>query len=158
MARLSVEKGQEKLIRAFAKVAINAPQSRLIILGDGPLREHLTSVIKTSKLEKNVMLLGRKKNPFPYLHRADCFVFPSKHEGQGLVLLEAMMLGKPVIASDIPTSREILASTPDSIVENTEEGFTQALLQFIDQPLSKSDFDVAVYQEDALTKFYEDVL
>jgi CDP-glycerol glycerophosphotransferase len=159
MARLSVEKGQEKLIRAFAGVVAQAPLAKLFILGDGPLRDHLTSVIKDLRLKQNVFLLGQKYNPFSYLQRADYFVFPSDHEGQGMVLHEALILRKPILATDIPTSREILSHMPPEwLVENSIEGLESGMLAFIKTPPSPVQFDIDAYQKDALDAFYTNVL
>ncbi|WP_141082914.1 glycosyltransferase, partial [Campylobacter vicugnae] len=81
VARLSIEKDQEKLIRAFKDVNTKYPNTKLIILGDGPLKEKLENLIKRLKLKKSVFLLGRISNPYPYLKKADCFVMSSNHEG-----------------------------------------------------------------------------
>ena len=158
MGRLSIEKGHEKLIRAFAAVVALVPKARLLILGDGPLRHDLGMLIKSLGLGGEVFLLGQKENPFPYLVRADCFVFPSNHEGQGMVLHEALLLGKPVIASDIPTSREILADTPECLVENTSDGFEAGMFAFMESPPTKLRFDIDAYQEEALVSFHTNVL
>jgi CDP-glycerol glycerophosphotransferase len=158
MGRLSVEKGQETLIRAFAGVAAHASEAKLFILGDGPLRHKLASVIEELRLTDNVYLLGHRTNPFPYLKRADCFVFPSIHEGQGMVLHEAMILGKPIIATDIPTSREILEERPEWLVESSIDGLEAGMLAFVQTPPAPVRFDIDTYQQQALAAFHLNVL
>src|SRR5699024_9308418 len=102
VGRLSVEKDHAKLITAFAQVKKQCNTASLIIIGDGPLRGELNQLVRALDLEEGVKLLGRRTNPMPLLNKADCFVLSSEHEGQGLVLLEAMALDKPIISVDIP--------------------------------------------------------
>lgn len=154
MGRMSVEKDQEKLIRAFKNVCSKHPRARLIILGDGPLRQHLLHVIAQLKLDKKIFLFGQRSNPFPYLKRADCFVLPSNHEGQPMVLLEALILGKPIIATDIAGNRGALDGKPGTLVENSVEGLASGMLDFIRQPQPTVDFDIATYQAGALSAFH----
>src|SRR5699024_3823992 len=105
MGRLSEEKDQEKLIRAFEKVYQERKDIRLFIIGDGPLKYRLNEVIDELQLKEAVYLLGQKENPYPYLQQADCFVLPSNYEGQPVVLYEALILQKPIIATDIVSNR-----------------------------------------------------
>src|SRR5690606_7105570 len=97
LAPLSVEKDHEKLIRAFARFRLDNPSARLLILGSGPLEHHLHQVVRETGVEDCVHLLGYRKNPYPYLRKANCFVLSSNHEGQPMTLLEALVLDKPIV-------------------------------------------------------------
>src|SRR5699024_12458089 len=101
MGRRAGEKVQEKRILAVEKVYQERKDIRLFILGDGPLKYRLNEVLDELQLKEAVYLLGQKKNPYPYLQQADCFVLPSNYEGQPVVLYEALILQKPLIATDI---------------------------------------------------------
>lgn len=104
------QKGQWHLIRAFSLIKRTIPNIKLVILGDGVLRSYLVSVIENLGLEDDIKLLCFQENPFKLFNKASLFVLPSLFEGFPNVLLEAMALGLPVIASDCPTGpREILA-------------------------------------------------
>lgn len=110
VARLAEQKGQWHLIRAFSKVVKNIPDAKLIILGQGPMKESLEKLINDYQLNNNVYLMGFVDNPYHYMKKADCFVFSSLYEGLGNALLEAMSCGTPVISCDcISGPREILA-------------------------------------------------
>ncbi|MEX0930074.1 MAG: glycosyltransferase [Candidatus Paceibacterota bacterium] len=110
VGRLTTQKGQWHLIRAFQKVVEEKPEATLIILGGGELREKLEQLISDCGLENDVFLLGNQTNVFPFLKASDCFVFTSLWEGLPNVLIEALAVGLPVISTDCKTGpREILA-------------------------------------------------
>lgn len=157
LGRLSVEKDQEKLIRAFTKIVRSHPNAKLLILGDGPLRQHLNHLILQLRMNDNVYLLGRRSNPFSLLKRADCFVLSSNHEGQPMVLFEAMILQKPIISTDIVGSRSAIEGRSGTLVENSEQGLAQGMLDFINGDLAVLEYDITDYQENALNMFYEKV-
>ena len=159
IARLSPEKDQEKLIRAFEKVAKLHKEARLINLGSGALEGHLKSLIKDLKLEKKVFLLGQRLNPYPYLNKSDCFVLSSNHEGQPMTLFEALILKKPIIATDIVGNRSVLEGRPGLLVENSEEGLVNGMLDFLEgRYIETETFDYEEYNQNALNMFYGKVV
>jgi glycosyltransferase involved in cell wall biosynthesis len=113
-------KGHDVLIEAFRDVVDTYPSATLQIVGDGPLRSEYEALIDQKGLAERVELMGwcspeevRKR-----LRKASLFVFPSRHEGFGLALVEAMAVGLPVVASDtggipevVGPEYEFLAST-----------------------------------------------
>lgn len=109
IGRLIPQKGQWHLIKAFRIVADKYKNAKLIILGRGELKEGLEELIQKLNLQKNVYLLGFKKNPYKYLARSDIFVSTSLYEGMPNVILEAMACDLPVIATDcVGGTKEIL--------------------------------------------------
>jgi glycosyltransferase involved in cell wall biosynthesis len=110
IGRLVEQKDFSTLIRAFALVRrkLNA---KLVVLGEGPKRAELESLIKTSGLTHEVALPGYVSNPYPYLKRAAVFILSSRWEGYPNALLEAVCLGTPVVATDCHSGpREILTN------------------------------------------------
>lgn len=154
IGRLSIEKDHAKLIKSFANVLKVYPNSRLLIVGDGPLKIMLTQLIQELNLGENVHLLGLRANPFPLLKNADCFVLPSNHEGQPMTLFEAMILEKMIIATDIVGSRSALEGRSGHLVENSIEGLTAGLIDFIEGRLPLIKYDINEYQKDAINRFY----
>ena len=154
IGRLSIEKDQEKLIRAFAKIHIQYPDTRLLILGDGPLRGQLDALLLELNLVDSVHMLGYRANPYYYLKRADCFILSSNHEGQPMTLLESLVLGKPIIATDIVGNRSVLQGRGGLLVENSENGLIQGMAQFLTQGIEPAPFDVHNYNQVALNSFY----
>ena len=100
--RLVPDKGFDLLLRALALLGGDVPPWRLAILGEGPEREALEALSRALDLDHRVTFLGYRENPFPILDRCDLFVLPSRIEAQPLALLEAMALGRPVVATDCP--------------------------------------------------------
>jgi glycosyltransferase involved in cell wall biosynthesis len=107
--RLVSQKGYADLLHGFALLTERIP-ARLIILGEGPLRKELETLKNKLSIRDKVDLLGFQSNPFAFISRADLFVLSSLYEGFGIVLLEAMACGTPVVSTDCQSGpREVLA-------------------------------------------------
>ncbi|MFO1086510.1 MAG: glycosyltransferase family 4 protein [Reyranellaceae bacterium] len=112
MGRLSPEKGFDRLIEAFHLVAKDCPGWKLLIVGEGPLRTHLTRLVASLGLEDRVVLPGRVSNPRTLFRQCALFALSSESEGFAMVLIEAMSAGLPVVSFDCDFGpREII--TPD---------------------------------------------
>ncbi len=106
--RLTRQKGFDVLVAAMPKVLMHYSTAQLLLLGEGPLRGDLIEQIEKLSLTDAVHLLGFQRNPWPYLKYADLFVLSSRYEGLPNILLEALALGKRVVATDCPGAiREI---------------------------------------------------
>src|SRR5690625_4682939 len=113
VGRLVPEKGQKYLIDAFARIA--PKEWKLVILGEGPLKEDLETQAITLNISNNVELPGAVKEVDWWLARASIFVFPSVSEGFPNALVEAMAAGLPCISFDCD-------SGPRDIIRNGENG------------------------------------
>lgn len=108
VGRLRPQKDFPTLIKAFAQVCQDHA-ARLLILGEGPERPALESLIEKLGLTTQVSLPGFVINPYPYMAQATVFALSSRWEGLGNVLIEAMYCGTPIISTDCPHGpREIL--------------------------------------------------
>lgn len=154
LGRLSPEKDHIKLLHAFSQLKNNRDDIQLIILGDGPLHSEISSEIISLGLSNDVYLLGRKANPFPYLLKSDCFVLSSNHEGQPMVLFEALILDKPIVATDIVGNRGVLKGEYGMLVENSIDGLFKGLTAAADKKVSVKGFDINSYQNSAMNMFY----
>lgn len=110
VGRMTKEKGLEYLIKAMKITVTRYPNSKLTLVGDGPLKKKLGGIIKELSLNDNIIFTGFVKNEevFKYLKNADIFVLPSLSEGLPIVALEAMAAGKTVIASDVGGTSEVV--------------------------------------------------
>lgn len=98
VARLEVEKDIESLVEAMKVLIKETPELRCIIVGEGSQRINLECQIRDAKLEKQVLMTGFREDSIACINAGDIFVLPSPAEPFGLVLLEAMAMGKPVVA------------------------------------------------------------
>lgn len=159
LGRLSVEKDQAKLIRAFADVARQHANAQLLIVGDGPLHGELGQLIDSLQLVGRVHLLGLRENPLPLLDRADCFVLSSNHEGKPVTLYEALAVKTPVITTDLPGIRDLLSDGGGHVVANNQQALNEAMQAFASKQLGCSPApDLHRYRAQALDMFYNRVL
>jgi glycosyltransferase involved in cell wall biosynthesis len=108
VGRLIEQKDHPTLLRAFARVRESQPATRLAILGSGPLEAQTRALAEELGLGKAVFLPGRTEIR-DWLARADVFVHTSRWEGFGIVLLEAMLAGLPVVATSVSAVPEVVA-------------------------------------------------
>ena len=120
VGRLVHRKGQDHLIEAMPEILKSIPQAHLLLVGEGPYREHLQTLVKKHNLEASVTFIGRiqYKDLPTYICVGDIFAMPSRSrlmglevEGLGIVYLEASSCGLPVLAGDS-------GGAPDALVQN----------------------------------------
>ncbi len=121
VARLLQTKGLGELVEAMAMVAQKHPQAKLEIYGEGNYRKHITQRINDLHLNDKVTLHGKVPEGWKKLYTADCFVFPSWNEGFSGSLVEAMMVGIPIIASDIPMNLEAVSPDETALVYKVKD-------------------------------------
>lgn len=104
------QKNLLKMVEIFFKLKQKGIKEKLYIIGEGNSRAEIENKIKELGLENDCLLLGAKSNPFPFMKRAKLFIHTANYEGFGMVLVESMICGTPVVAFNCPTGpREILA-------------------------------------------------
>ena len=135
--RIGDEKNLDLLVRAFARVEGALPAARLLIVGEGNTRAQLHQEFRTLGLQDKVAWMDfqpREKLPVIY-SAADVFAFPSMTETQGLVTVEAMLCGTPVVGVNRMGSAEILAGdTGGYLTENDASAFADRLLSLLRDP------------------------
>lgn len=156
VGRLSPEKGFDLLIKAVAELAPKYPQLKLYILGDGPLKGTLKSLVEQLGIQNHVYFLGQRRNPFFIVKRADVFALTSHYEGQSMVILEALTVGTNVLASDIIANRYVLEDEKyGMLVEKNEVDIAKGLEQFINGTNKDyTKFDAVAYNEETIQEFY----
>lgn len=101
VARLVPVKDHAMLLEAVAKVFKAIPKAKLLIVGDGPLKNDLESQVKRLGIDKNVVFMGKRRDIPEILLSLDLFVLSSKHEGTSLSILEAMVYSLPIVATRV---------------------------------------------------------
>ena len=117
ISRLVPQKDLETLLNAFAIVLAEFPKAELLIVGSGPLESSLKQLAGTLGIEGNLKWLGRTSDTESFYRSLDTFVLTSLYEGFGLVLLEAMNLQVPVVATNISAIPEVVGSNHPLISE-----------------------------------------
>ncbi len=98
LGRFVEQKDPLKFVKIIANIKAKIPNINSIMIGDGMLKPLVQREISKLNLEKNITLVGFKSNPFPILKNIKILLITSRYEGFGLVALEAMSLGKPVVS------------------------------------------------------------
>lgn len=109
VARLDPIKDHDTALRAFAMFRAEVPAARFRIVGDGPLRRHLEEFARTLGVSEAVEFMGSRGDVFEQLGLLDIFCFATTaQEGFGIVLIEAMAAGVPIVCTDVGPCREVL--------------------------------------------------
>lgn len=128
IGRLSPEKGMINCVLACKQLIDLGYRIKWFLIGDGVEYENIKTEIKKNKLEDNVFLLGRKKNPYSYLRHADIYVHPSYVESMSITVLEAMCLDKTlVVARSIGPSEFIRDRENGLLVDASVDGIVNGV-------------------------------
>jgi glycosyltransferase involved in cell wall biosynthesis len=138
VSRLAFEKNIDFILRVLVRVAAQVPDVLLVIAGEGPARRRLEALARRLGLSENTLFTG-------YLERdgsledcycaGDAFVFASRTETQGLVLLESMALGVPVVSTAVMGTKEVLAGGLGSLIaEDDEQDFADKAIRLLRDP------------------------
>lgn len=119
--RLTQAKNPFRLLDIIAEVKKDIPNICVAIIGDGDLREEFVGKIAEKSLQKNITLYGFQENPYPIIKRCKMLLLPSLWEGFGLVAVEALALGVPVICSNVGGLPNIVDDTCGKICERLED-------------------------------------
>ena len=154
IGRTSPEKNQEALIEAFRRFVEEGNNAMLYILGDGKLKGQLQQQVRSCGMENRIILPGFVDNPYEMMKRCDCFILPSLHEGQPVVILEARVLKKPIIVSDFSSVVDSLRPDGQYLIHKDVDSILDGLRAFVrgDVPVDTA-FDINVYNQEALDEF-----
>ena len=147
ISRVAHEKNIDFILRAVKRVAAEIPDVLLVIAGDGPALPHVKALASSLGILGNCLFVG-------YLDRAttllDCyrsgtaFVFASRTETQGLVLLEALALGVPVISTAVMGTADVLRDVRGALVAPDEEaGFAATVMKLLRDPSLQAELAAA---------------
>lgn len=137
VAGFKLQKGHPYLLRAFVEVRKAFPQTRLLLIGGGRLVEEMKDLARKLGLENSVLFLGSRSDVADLVEASDLFVLPSLHEGLPIALLEAMALGKPVVATRAGGIPEVVTS--DSLGLLVEPADPKSLARAISSLLADAD-------------------
>ncbi|MEM6472117.1 MAG: glycosyltransferase [Planctomycetota bacterium] len=142
VGRMTEEKGHADLLQAFSLLRRESAQPvQLKLVGDGPLRSSLQELARQLDLDDAVQFVGASSSVASEIATADALVLPSRFEGLPNVVLEAMAIGTPVIATRAGGTPELQPDRPTAFwaQPNDPESLKQALLEFMQNPFSANE-------------------
>jgi glycosyltransferase involved in cell wall biosynthesis len=145
VGRLSDQKNPLLLVRAAESCARDVPDAHFVWIGDGDLRPEVEHAIAKAGLKDRWTITGWLANPHPILSRASVFVLPSRYESFGYVTLEAMVLGRPVVATDVAGSRDLVVHGETGLLvrEGDAEALAGAITTVLREPSTGMRFGTA---------------
>lgn len=158
LGRLAPEKNLDYLARAVARTLSDRPEARFLVVGEGPGAETIKEIFEEAGCADRLMLAGRRTGQelADAYAAMDLFAFASLSETQGMVLVEAMAAGKPVVALDAPGAREVVDDGENGRLLPTEAGeedFARALRELLDDPDKRNRMESAARKTaDALSR------
>ncbi len=143
VGRVAHEKNIDFLLRMFVPVKAIRPDALLLIAGEGPAVQHCQQLAARLQLDSSVKFIGyleRNSELLDCYRAADAFVFASRTETQGLVLLEALAQGTPVVSTAVMGTADVLAGTKGAVVvDEHEDRFAAAVLSVIGDPDKRAE-------------------
>ena len=165
IGRLDTQKGFDIAIQAVKLLVERGVAVKWYIIGEGPERKNLEALLLTFGLSNHVILLGLKKNPYPYLKNALLYVQPSRFEGKSIALDEAKILCKPILVTDFSTVGDqiehlqtgyITKMDPEGLADGIEKMLSDAELRLqLRQQLHLLQLDTATEIEKLYTLIHE---
>jgi glycosyltransferase involved in cell wall biosynthesis len=143
VGRLNTQKNHQFLIRSHAMLRQRGIWQRLVIVGQGDLKDSLMTLARELSVADTVHLIGFRSNPYPYIAAGTVFAFTSLFEGMGIVLIEATVIGTGVVSINCPSGpSEVLAGGQLGVLvpPNDLALFSDEIARFIVNPAHKENF------------------
>lgn len=133
---LKKSKGFDRLIRIHKKLLDNSIDNRVIILGRGPEKDNLLSLINECGVSNSCKLLGYNTNPYKYIKKSDIFVCTSFAEGFSTAATEALILGTSVVTVEVSGMKEMLGENNEYgiVTENDEDALYEGIKRILTEP------------------------
>lgn len=138
VGELSERKDFATLVRAFARLRATRP-ARLILLGEGRRRGELLELAVSLGVAADLLMPGFVPDPYPWMAHADAFALSSQWEGMPVVLIEALALGLPCVATDCPSGPAELLPREALVTVGDDAALATALVRQLDTPPSRAD-------------------
>jgi len=136
VCRLEPQKGIKYLLLAMKTILTKFPEAKLEIVGTGSLLNELQSLSNKLGISNSIKFLGKFTDVIPFYKRMDIFVLPSLYEGFGIVILEAMAMGIPIIATNVDGIKEVVINGESGILvpPKNPEALANAVNYLIEKP------------------------
>lgn len=139
VGRLTEQKGFDIALESAKILKNRGLNFQWFVVGEGRDRKKLEKKMRKLNLNNFFFFLGQRANPYPYIKNGNVFVLPSRHEGYGLAVLEARVLKKPVIVSNIPVYKEQIINNKNGLISelNAEDLSNKIMKLYYDSDLQE---------------------
>ncbi len=133
VGRLIPLKGYDKLIKIQKRLLDEGIKNNLYILGEGPEHQNLQKLIGNEGLQDSCKLLGFDENPYKYVSKSDLFVCSSEREGFSTAVTEALVLGIPVVSTEVSGAKELLGDNNEYgiVTDNNEDALYEGIYRML---------------------------
>ena len=145
------QKKISRIIEATEKLNKQGFDFKVLLIGKGTNTKDYQNLIKEKKLN-NIIMLGAKKNPYPYFKLSDCFILSSQFEGYPVVFVEAQILGLPILTTNVSDSKKDIDGIYGQVVENSEKGVYKGMKQVLEKGITSTKFDPEKFNEEITQK------
>ncbi len=146
------QKRISRIINATRKLNKEGYKFNVVLIGKGTDTKQYQNMAKNLK---NIEFLGTKKNPFPYLKVSDCLLMSSQFEGYPVVFIEALILGKPIVTTDVSDSKKDIKDKYGIVNENSEKGVYEGMKEFLKNGYEAQKFSAEEYNQEIVRKLQE---
>ncbi len=162
VVRFHPQKAVDRLLYASHEATKAGYAHTLYLVGGGEEEEKLRKIVSDLKMD-NVVFLGYMANPYGAMRKADLFVLPSLYEGFATVISESLIVGTPVLSTDVSGAREQITKPDEGwVVENSQEGLNNGLIEALSNPDRLKEMKKALagytYPNDEVLQQFMDVL
>lgn len=155
IGRLKEYKNPIKFIKIVKGITEYIDDISAVIIGEGPLLNKCNELIASLKLERNIKVVGFLNNPFPIINNSKIIVVPSEREGFGLVAVEGMILGKPIIASNVGGLKEVVDNCCGLLCNEEEEYINEIIKLLTDKKIYSIKSKEALKKAKKYTDIYK---
>lgn len=148
------QKKISRILEATEKLNKQGYKFKVLLIGKGTNSKDYKKIIKEKKLD-NIIMLGAKKNPYPYFKLSDCFLLSSQFEGYPVVFVESQILGLPIITTNVSDSKEDIDGKYGKVVDNSSKGVYKGMKEFLDKGLQVQKFNPEEFNRKVIDKVEE---
>lgn len=149
------EENQKKITRILEASKLLEQENvkfKVLFIGDGPDSDKYKKIANELGINKNVVFIGRKKNPYPYIKFSDCMILTSDYEGSPVAFVEAFTLNKPIITTDVAGSEQIKGRFGIVTSKKVEDIANEMKYVIKNGYEIKEKFDAKKYNEEIIEK------
>lgn len=160
VGRMEEQKAYDIAVLAASVLKARGMDFRWAFIGDGTKMSEIRKMVVDSGLQDEILMLGRKDNPYPFMRLCDIYVQPSRHEGYCLTVTEAKLLERPIVSTDFAGAREQINDGQNGIIveHNNPEALANAIIDLAHDKMKQVFFKSVLNSENMSYKGFSDII